>query len=83
MSTRVGIDSGAVVVGVGVRKDAEVYGDTPNIAARVQSSAESGTVLITNATHRLVSGLFVVEDLGAQQLKGIEQPLALYGTAAG
>jgi AAA ATPase domain/Adenylate and Guanylate cyclase catalytic domain len=78
LSARVGIDSGAVVVGVGVRKDAEVYGDTPNIAARVQSSAEPGTVVITNATHRLVSGLFVVEDLGAQTLKGHERLHHLY-----
>ena len=33
---------------------------------------------ITDAAHRLVSGLFVVEDRGAQALKGIEQPLQLY-----
>jgi hypothetical protein len=37
----------------------------PNIAARVQSAAEPGTVVITDAVHRLVSGLFVVEDRGA------------------
>jgi hypothetical protein len=37
-----------------------------------------GTVAISDATHRLVSGLFVVEYLGAQQFKGIEQPLQLY-----
>ena len=78
LSARVGIDSGAVVVGAGAGKDANVFGDTPNIAARVQAAAEPDTVVITDAAHRLVSGLFVVEDRGAQALKGIEQPVQLY-----
>src|SRR6266849_6185532 len=34
--------------------------------------------MITDAVHRLVSGLFVVEDRGAQALKGIERPVQLY-----
>ena len=75
---RVGIDSGLVVIGKGAGQDADVFGDTPNIAARVEAAAEPGTVAITDATHRLVSGLFVIEDLGAQTLKGIERPLQLY-----
>ena len=78
LSARVGIDSGAVVVGAGAGKDADVFGDTPNIAARVQAAAEPGTVVITDAVHRLISGLFVVEDRGAQALKGIERPVQLY-----
>jgi class 3 adenylate cyclase/tetratricopeptide (TPR) repeat protein len=78
LSARVGIDSGLVVIGEGAGNEAEVFGDTPNIAARVQAAAEAGTVAITDASHRLVSGLFVVEDCGAQHLKGIEQPLQLY-----
>ena len=78
LSARVGIDSGTVVVGAGAGKDTDVFGDTPNIAARVQTVAAPGTVLITDAVHRLVSGLFVVEDRGAQALKGIERPVQLY-----
>jgi class 3 adenylate cyclase/tetratricopeptide (TPR) repeat protein len=78
ISVRVGIDSGAVVVGPGAGKDADIFGDAPNIAARVQVAAEPGTVLITAATHRLVSGLFVVEERGARALRGIAQPVALY-----
>jgi class 3 adenylate cyclase/tetratricopeptide (TPR) repeat protein len=78
LSARVGIHSGAVVVGVGAGKEADVFGDAPNIAARVQEAAASGTVLVTEATHRLISGLFVVEARGAPTLKGIEQPLQLY-----
>jgi class 3 adenylate cyclase/tetratricopeptide (TPR) repeat protein len=78
LSARVGIDSGLVVIGQGAGNEAEVFGDVPNIAARVQTTAEPGMVAITDATHRLVSGLFVVEDRGAQELKGLERPLQLY-----
>jgi class 3 adenylate cyclase len=78
LSARIGIDSGSVVVGAGAGHDADVFGDTPNIAARVQASAAPNTVAITDATHRLVSGLFVVGDAGVQVLKGLERPLQLY-----
>src|SRR5580700_12291778 len=73
LSARVGIDSGGVVVGTSAGQDADIFGDTPNIAARVQAAAEPGSVAITDATHRLVSGLFMVEERGAQALKGIER----------
>ena len=78
LSARVGIDSGLVVIGKGAGNEAEVFGEVPNIAARVEAEAAPGTVLITEATHRLVSGLFVVEDCGAHELKGLERPLQLY-----
>jgi class 3 adenylate cyclase len=78
LSARIGIDSGAVVVGAGAGGDADVFGDTPNIAARVQAAAAPGTVLISADMHRLVSGLFVVEDRGAQTLKGVERPVQVY-----
>jgi class 3 adenylate cyclase/tetratricopeptide (TPR) repeat protein len=78
LTARVGIDSGAVVVGIGAGSDAEVFGETPNIAARLQATATPGTVLITAATHRLISGLFVVEALGPRALKGIATPLEVF-----
>jgi class 3 adenylate cyclase/tetratricopeptide (TPR) repeat protein len=78
LTARVGIDSGAVVVGASAGKGADVFGETPNIAARVQAAAAPGTVLITADTHKLLSGLFIVEDGGAQVIKGIERPLQLY-----
>jgi hypothetical protein len=67
-----------VVVGGGADKSAAVFGDTPNIAARVQTIAQPGTVMVTAAVHRLVSGLFVVEDCGTPALKGVERPIQLY-----
>src|SRR5215472_6622641 len=81
LSARVGIDSGVVVVGASAGKSADVFGETPNIAARVQAAAAPGTVLITEDTHRLLSGLFTVENRGEQVIKGIERPLQLYRVA--
>jgi AAA ATPase domain/Adenylate and Guanylate cyclase catalytic domain len=78
ISVRVGIDSGSVVVGSSAGKDADVFGETPNIAARVQTAASRDTVLITSATHRLLGGLFVMEERGAQALKGVAKPVELY-----
>jgi class 3 adenylate cyclase/tetratricopeptide (TPR) repeat protein len=78
LSARIGIDSGLVVVGASAGKNADVYGDTPNIAARVQAATLPDTVLITAETHRLISGMFVVEDCGVRALKGIERPIQLY-----
>jgi class 3 adenylate cyclase len=77
LSARIGVDSGTVVVGAGADKEADVFGDAPNIAARVEVTAP-GTLAITDATHRLLSGLFLVEDLGAQTLKGFERSVRLY-----
>jgi class 3 adenylate cyclase/tetratricopeptide (TPR) repeat protein len=78
LSARVGIDSGAVVIGTGASSEADVFGEAPNIANRVQTAAAPGTVSITAATHRLISGLFVVEALGPHELKGISSPLELF-----
>ena len=74
LSARVGIESGPVVVEAG----GEVFGDAPNVAARVQAAAEPGSVLITLNVQRQVAGLFVVEEKGAHELKGVAQPLSLY-----
>jgi hypothetical protein len=65
-----------VVVGVGAAKDTEVFGETPNIAARVRAVAVPNSVLITAATHRLVLRLFMVEAHEVQALRrsGLVQP---------
>jgi hypothetical protein len=66
------------VVGTGAGHDTDVFGEVPNIANRVQAAAALGTVLITAATHRLISGLFVVEPLGPHELKGVATPVELF-----
>jgi len=78
LSARVGIDSGTVVIGRGGGNESEVFGDTANIASRVQSAADPDTVLVSTSANRLISGLFVVEERGAHQLKGIALPVELY-----
>jgi class 3 adenylate cyclase/tetratricopeptide (TPR) repeat protein len=74
LAVRIGMHTGAVVIG----ENGAVFGDTPNIAARVQGAAEPDTVVITAATQRLVAGMFVVEDRGPHNLKGVRDPVTLY-----
>ena len=74
LSARIGLDSGQVVVDA----TGEVFGDAPNIAARVQSAAGPGSILITATVQRQTAGLFVAEDLGAHALKGVSEPVMLY-----
>jgi TOMM system kinase/cyclase fusion protein len=78
LSVRVGISSGKIVVGTGAGNQVDVFGDAANLAARVQAIADPGTVLISEATYRLVAGFFVTENRGARLLKGIERPVQLY-----
>jgi len=81
IQVRIGIDSGLVVIGnVGAtgRHEQLAVGETVNIAARVQTLAGPGTVLITEATRRLVSGYFEGEKLGEMSLKGISVPITVY-----
>ena len=78
LAARIGIHTGSVVVSKDDVKGANIFGDVPHIAARVQSAAAPDTVLITAAVHQLVSGLFLVEDRGAQALKGVDRPIRIY-----
>lgn len=78
LAVRVGMHTGGVVVGPGEDAVAEVFGDTPNVAARLQAVASPDTVVISVATLHLVRGIFVIEDLGPQILKGIAQPVSVY-----
>jgi class 3 adenylate cyclase len=78
---RAGINSGPVIVGnVGsdLRYEYTALGDAVNVAARVQTAAEPGSVLITDHTRRFVSGTFDFEDLGKVELKGKTEPVHVY-----
>jgi class 3 adenylate cyclase len=82
LQARVGVATGHVVVGdligEGVSDKDAVSGDTPNLAARVQALAAPGSVVISQATRRLVGGLFELTDLGPQRLKGFAEPLSAW-----
>jgi class 3 adenylate cyclase len=78
LRTRVGIATGLVVVGdligSGAAQEQAVVGETPNVAARLQSTAEPNTVVIAESTRKLLGNLFDLQDLGGQDLKGIGGP---------
>ena len=74
LAVHIGIASGTVVVG-GHGSDAVgdaglAVGDTPNLAAGLQSHAASGEVVIAASTRRLVGDAFDLSELGELSLKG-------------
>ena len=79
LQTRVGIATGLVVVGdligSGASQEQAIVGETPNLAARLQGIAEPNGVVIAESTRKLVGNLFELDDLGAQDLKGIAGPV--------
>jgi class 3 adenylate cyclase/predicted ATPase len=81
LSLRMGIHTGLVVVGEmggAGRQEQLALGEVPNLAARLQGLAESNTVVISDATSRLVQGYFACQDLGAQTLRGVAEPVQVY-----
>src|SRR5206468_1333022 len=81
LALRVGIHTGLVVVGAmgsGDRQEQLALGETPNIAARIQGLAAPNTVVISDVTSRLVEGYFACQDLGAQTLRGVAEPVHVY-----
>ena len=78
LQTRVGIATGLVVVGdligSGEAQERGIVGETPNLAARLQGIAEPNTVVIAEATRKLLGNLFELRDLGPKDLKGITGP---------
>jgi class 3 adenylate cyclase len=79
LAVRIGIHTGLAVVGEReVDGSIEAVGDSLNIAARVEALATPNTVLVTDATHRLIAGLFIVQACGPQALKGVTNLVALY-----
>jgi predicted ATPase len=82
LQARIGIATGLVVVGdlvgEGAAQEEAVVGDTPNLAARLQGAAEPGTVVIAEATRRLLGDVFELRDLGAQTLKGLQGSTAAF-----
>ena len=84
LQTRVGIATGLVVVGdligSGGSQEQAVVGETPNLAARLQGIAEPNSVIIAQSTRKLVGNLFELEDLGAQNLKGMAGSVRAWAT---
>jgi class 3 adenylate cyclase len=77
--TRVGIATGLVVVGdligSGAAQEQAIVGETPNLAARLQGIAEPNMVIIAEGARKLLGNLFDLQDLSAQDLKGMVSPV--------
>jgi class 3 adenylate cyclase len=89
LKARVGIATGLVVagelIGEGAARERGVVGDTPNLAARLQSLAEPGRIVVGEATRRLLGRAFKLEPVGPLTVKGFDaavQAWSLLGEAA-
>src|SRR5215813_4105870 len=82
LAVRIGIATGLVVVGdlsrEGALRERAVVGETPNLAARLQTLAEPGTIVIAASSRRLLGDLFLLRDLGLHEVKGIAEPVAAW-----
>ena len=76
LELRIGIHTGIVISGNLQMPDA--IGATSGMAIRLRQVAESGEVVISEATQLLVSGYFECRNLGARQLRGIVRPVAVF-----
>jgi class 3 adenylate cyclase/predicted ATPase len=82
LQVRIGAGTGMVVVGdlvgSGEAQERGIVGETPNLAARLQAIAEPNTVVIAEATRKLLGNLFELRDLGCRGLKGIAGPVRAF-----
>ena len=78
---RIGLNSGTVVVGAigdDLRMDYTAMGDTTNLAARMETAAEPGSVLVSESTHRLAREFFEFAPPETLQVKGKQEPVEAY-----
>jgi class 3 adenylate cyclase/ABC-type transport system involved in cytochrome c biogenesis ATPase subunit/tetratricopeptide (TPR) repeat protein len=79
LTVRIGIATGTVVVdrlvGKSVAHEQAVFGAAPNMAERIKSLANPGTVVIAPSTRRLLGDLFQLHHLGQHELKGYVEPV--------
>ncbi len=79
---RVGVNTGEVVVRSITTGEGQVeytpIGHTTNLASRMQTLADPGATVISEATRRLVEGYFALKPLGASRVKGIAEPINVY-----
>ena len=85
LQARVGVHGGTVVVGdegTSTGWQTHAFGETPNVAARVESASQPGAVTVTDTIQRLVAGHFDLAPLGAHALRGLDTPVQLFQVIA-
>jgi class 3 adenylate cyclase len=75
LSVRIGIATGLVVVSA---VDNDAWGETMNLAARLQAIAPVGSVVVSERVRRLAGGSFLYKDDGERLLKGIAKPVRTF-----
>jgi len=75
---RVGINTGLVAIGGLTEAEDTIMGSTVNLAARMESAAPPGCLLISHNTYRHVRGMFDVESLTPIEVKGFDEPMPVY-----
>ena len=81
LSARVGIDTGVVVVSetvAGAGRQSLAFGDTVNIAARLEKLAKPGMVVVSSATESVTRGYFSFTAIEAVRVKGVVEPITVY-----
>ena len=78
LAMRIGVHTGEVLATPGQVHEARVTGETTSIAARLQTVAPPGTVVVSERTCRDSRHVFAFEDLGSVPLKGVGQPVAVH-----
>lgn len=85
INTRIGIESGLVVIGDMIGETASevgaIVGETPNLASRLESVASPGEIVIGPAARRLAGYAFRLKDRGPQILKGMTKPVRAWTVA--
>ena len=72
LQLRIGINTGTVVAGViGIKKFSyDLWGDTVNVASRMESQGQPGKIQVTESTYRLLAALFEFEPAQEIEIKG-------------
>jgi class 3 adenylate cyclase/tetratricopeptide (TPR) repeat protein len=78
VAARIAIETGPVIVGGRVGEDSAAIGETPNLAARLQSDAEPGTVVVGPGTHSLINSNVQTKSLGKRHLKGFQADIEMW-----
>jgi class 3 adenylate cyclase/predicted ATPase len=78
LAARAGVVTGEVAVTIGATGEGMVAGDAVNTAARLQSAAEAGSVLVDEGTWRVARGAVAFSDDGLHELKGKAGPVQLW-----
>ncbi|KRQ94073.1 hypothetical protein CQ12_20930 [Bradyrhizobium jicamae] len=85
LSARIGVATGVAIVGdmsdSAISEEHGILGDTPNLAARLQSLAEPGSVVISGRTKTIAGPQFEYLDLGKVEIKGLAKPVAAWQVA--